>query len=215
MAAIDLTDLMQLVAVFNGFLQAFLPLILIGVFIGFVIALAGGGKLLGKLTFAVPSSGSKIIKPRRRKTRAIKIGTLAILGLLILSMGSTPGAAVGGSVSLGTTQVFAGTPITVTASDLDASTAYAIFYDSVAKFNWTSAATAKDMVITFEATAPSGGGNSVDVVLYSADTTVETLTLYLAEASGFLPTSFIIQLGVAMMIIGVITLIVIAIVKKR
>lgn len=212
--AIDLTGIQQLVAVFNAFLQAFLPIILIGAFISFVVLLAGGKRLLGKLGFNLALTKAK--SPSRAKLRIAKLSMLFMLGILTFSM-ITPtagGVAVNGNLSCGTSAIFANTPITLTAYNLDASTAYAIYYDGDVVINWTSSSDPIDMIVTIEATAPTTG-NSVDAVLYSGVTTVETLTLFVNEVSDFLPTGFLIAVGIAFMIIGVIVLVVKSIIVKR
>jgi hypothetical protein len=209
---LDLTGLNELVQFINSAFQAFLPIILIVAFVGFIVLIFGGAKLLGKLT-GMGAYPHAIKKASRSKTRILKLSIAFMFGILAFSA-MTPAAAIDGTLTLGTTQVMRNTPITVTASDLTASTAYAIYWGDTAIINWTSAATPDDMTVTFEATPPSSG-NTVDLYLYSAATAVVTQTVYVTSASTFLPTGFIISGGVAVMMIGLVALVIVAIVKKR
>ncbi len=231
MAAIDLTELNQLTALINALLQAFLPIILIGVFVSFLVMLVGGGAILLKIViFNFAPQPSQVSFKKRGRT-VIKLSITVFLTILVLSMASSPATgsmAAVETVTVGSTQVFANTPLTITAASLNASETYALVYDGdladatagTVLFNWTTAAVPVDMVITVE-TLPSSAGNDVIILLQgenatasSMNVTAASLTIFIAVPESFLPTTFIITLGIAIIIIGVITLVVKSIVQQ-
>lgn len=224
---IDLTGLNQLTALFNALLQAFLPIVLIIAFVGFIVVLVGGSVLLGKV-LVLKFSG----EPAQTRTRSRKRIRTAIIGLFLLltltAAFAPAGAETAGTaaiaISVGTTQIFANVPVTITASDLVAATAYSIVYDGdltdatvgTALFNWTTATVPTDVIITTEAIESSAGNDVVIILQASADgTTSASVTVYVADPNDFFPTDFIITLGIAMVIIGVITIVVVALVQRR
>lgn len=221
---IDLTSLNQLTALFNALLQAFLPIVLIVTFVGFIVVLVGGSVLLGRVIILKFSGEPAQTRTSRRK--GMKTVIIGLFLLLTLTMAFAPAgaetAAIG--ISVGTTQIFANVPVTITASDLVASTAYGIVYDGdladstlgTVLFNWTTATVPVDVIITTEALASSAGNDVVIILQASADgTTSASVTVYMADPNDFFPTTFIITLGIAMVIIGVITVVVVAIVARR
>lgn len=223
---IDLTSLNQLTALFNALLQAFLPIVLIIAFVGFIVVLVGGSVLLGKV-LVMKFSGEPApagLRKSRKKMKTAMIGLFVLMTLMTAFSAPASGSTATIDISVGTTQIFANTPITITASDLVASTAYGIVYDGdladttagTVLFNWTTAASAPvDMIITTEALESDAGNDVVIILQASADgTTSASVTVYVADPNDFFPTDFIITLGIAMVIIGVITLVVVAIVRR-
>lgn len=215
MVEIDLSQLNILVYVWNAFLQAVLPIVLIGVYIAFMLGLlaaagVGGYLLVKRLSMnAVSAKNVHQLKREAKHIRGLRLFSLLALELLLFSvMAASPAGgapAINGSVSIGTLQVAANTPVTALASSLDASTAYALYWGSTALINWTSGTTAEDRTFTFEATPPASG-NSVILYLYSANTTVDSKVIAITTAGTFLPIGFLIGLGVAIMIIGFVVM---------
>lgn len=213
MSDLDLSGFGDIVLIFNTVLQALLPVILIGAFIAFVIVLAGGGKWLKKLSSNAVGMEA-VPNPKRARKMKIAIAGFFLLIAMSITMMPAMAAPAAATLNVGVTSVMANTPLTVEAQNLDASTAYAIYWGSTAILNWTSSASPVDRIVTFEATPPASG-NTVILYLYSAATTVDSTTFYISEAGDFLPTGFFIALGVALMIIGIFVMIVAGFVKKR
>lgn len=214
MTSIDLSGLQKLVLIWNTFMQAILPIALIAIFIGAVAAFIGF-KLLRKMGSLSLHEAETSLRHARKK-HAMRLAGVAMLTIMALAFFANPatGSTQAAALNVGVTQVFANTPLTVEATGLAASTAYAIYWGSTAVINWTSSASAEDRIVTFEATPPATG-NTVILYLYSGATTSDSLTMYIASVGDFLPINFFITLGVALLIIGVTLMLVGAFVAKK
>lgn len=215
MPTLDLSGFQDLVLIWNAFLQAILPIALIVAFIGFIAAFIGF-KLLRKLgSVGLHDVSSEFKHVRRKHARTVAgLAALTLLAFSFFAVAPASGAPAAASLNVGVTQVFANTPLTVEATGLTATTAYAIYWGSTAIINWTTSAAAEDRIVTFEATPPASG-NTVVLYLYQAATTSDSITMYIASVGSFLPINFFITLGVALLIIGVALMLIGTFVKRK
>lgn len=154
---------------------------------------------------------------------------LAVMSLAMVFLAVQPSvvSAANGTINLPATSVLDGSYVEVTLSNLDPSTAYGFKAGSTWIFNFTTGASQTEQTVSFIADKPASG-NALTLYLYTGvntsalTTLVDSKTLFVNQAGDILGTSLFIDVGIQLLIIGVIVSIVIGLigmggyyVKKR
>lgn len=137
---------------------------------------------------------------------------MLMLGLFFVSAVSTMpvNAAAGatGALDIAVSSALEGNTLTIRVYDLTVSADYALVINAVAEVNWTTSATETSHLFYYEVEEYGSTGYMLVQLTGGAATALDTKYITLTDTDTLLPISFIIDIGIALAIIGVVVLVV-------
>lgn len=136
-----------------------------------------------------------------------KITLACMLVLITLGfMGLSTQTKATATLSVGSQTVLDGSTVAVYIDSITASTAYGLFVNDVAAFNWTSSATETYRIIYI--TASDGGSGVCNIDLYSGATSLDTKDITITTVNTIIPQNMLIVIGIAILVLTVIAVVV-------
>lgn len=147
-------------------------------------------------------------------SKRVKLSLLFVLGLsFFMFTNPAPVIAIGGNITLTNDNVISGSTIGIQLTNLDASTAYAVYRGSTNLGNFTTGAleTSKNFI-----TQVTKGTTSIVVIyLYSGSTTVDQASVVVSDVLDLIPQALIIAFGIALLVMVIIVTVVAGFMYKR